>query len=114
MIGIINVIAFILGIYLLYESYYMIKRKEEDVIIFLLWILLGVGLIILSVFPELSYKISDILKMSTRANTVFSFAILILYLLVFNFYKRNRKMHKEISKLNEEIAVLRYKMEKEE
>jgi len=112
MIGIINIVAFILGIYLLYESYYMVKRKEEDVISFLIWTLLGLTLVILSVFPDLSYKISDLLKMSTRANTVFSFAILILYLLIFNVFKKNRKMHKEISKLNEEIAILRYKGKK--
>ena len=113
MFGVINIVAFILGLYLLYESYYMVKRKEEDVISFLIWTFLGLILVILSVFPDLGYKISDLLKMSTRANTVFSFAILILYLLIFNVFKKNRKMHKEISKLNEEIAILRYEREKE-
>ena len=109
MIGIINIVAFILGTYFLYESYRMFKRKEEDVVSFLVWIFLGSILVFLSIFPDFGYKVSDILGMKTRANTVFSFAILILYLLIFNFFKLNRKMNKEISKLNEEIAVYKYK-----
>ena len=111
MIRIINIIGILFGLYFLFKSYLLVKKKEEDVKQFLLWGLIGIILIILGIYPNLADIPLKILNMGERINVIFAMGILLSILLIFNLNNQIKKMDTQISKLNEEIAILRYKGE---
>ena len=91
----------------------LIKEKREEVTDFLVWSTIGVSLVVLSVFPQVGDALAAYLNIRTRTNTIFALAIFLLYLILFRMNTLNRNLDKQISVLNEEIALLRHKLERE-
>lgn len=113
MVSLINVAGFVIGVYFLLRSYVLIKEKREEVTDFLVWSTIGVSLVVLSVFPQVGDALAAYLNIRTRTNTIFALAIFLLYLILFRMNTLNRNLDKQISVLNEEIALLRHKLERE-
>lgn len=111
MVSIITAAGFLLGVYFLLRSYLLIKKKEEDVQDFLVWGVVGLSLIVLTVFPQVGNALADILHIRTWSNTIFAMAIFVMYLIIFRMHTLNRRLDKQISVLNEEIALLRHELE---
>ena len=103
----INILGILVGIYLLLRSYLLIKRKEEDLLNLFIWVFIGTGLIITGLFPSVFDYIMSLLGMETRAYTMFVIAILLAYLLLFRIFQAIRRLDSAISKLNEEVSILR-------
>jgi len=112
MIRLINILGILFGFYFLFKSYLLVKKKEEDVKQFLLWGLIGIILVILGIYPNLADIPLRILNMGERINVIFTMGILLSILLIFNLNNQIKKMDAQISKLNEEIAILKYKGKK--
>jgi hypothetical protein len=112
MISLINAAGFVIGCYFLLRSYLLIKGKKEDVTDFLLWSIIGVSLLVLSVFPQVGDALAAYLDIKTRTNTIFALAIFLLYLILFRMNTLNRNLDKQISSLNEEIALLKHELER--
>lgn len=113
MISLINVAGFLLGLYFLLRSYLLIRAKKEDVADFLVWSMIGVSLLVLTVFPQVGDALADYLNIRTRTSTIFAVAIFLLYLILFRLNALNRNLDRQISTLNEEIALLKYERESE-
>jgi len=113
MVSLINAAGFVIGVYFLLRSYLLIKEKREEVTDFLVWSTIGVSLVVLSVFPQVGDALAAYLNIRTRTNTIFALAIFLLYLILFRMNTLNRNLDKQISVLNEEIALLRHKLERE-
>lgn len=111
MVSIITVAGFLLGCYFLLQSFLLIKKKKEEVQDFLVWGVVGVSLIVLTVFPQAGDTLADILNIRTWSNTIFAMAIFLLYMIIFRMHTLNRTLDKQISVLNEEIALLRHELE---
>ncbi len=111
MVSIINVAGFLLGCYFLIKSYLLIKKKEEEVTDFLVWSIIGVSLLVLVLVPQVGDALADYLDIRTRANTIFALAIFLLYMVLFRMNTLNKKLDKQISALNEEIALLKHERE---
>ncbi len=111
MVSIITAAGFLLGGYFLLRSFLLIKRKEEEVQDFLVWGVVGLSLIILTVFPQVGDTLAEILNIKTWSNTIFAMAIFLLYMIIFRMHTLNRALDKQISVLNEEIALLRHELE---
>ncbi len=111
MISIINIAGFLLGCYFLLKSYSMIKEKKEEVLDFSVWSAIGVSLLVLSAVPQVGDALANYLYIRTRANTIFALAIFLLYLIIFRMHTLNRALDRQISVLNEEIALLRHNLE---
>ena len=108
----IKLLGIIIGAYYLYKSYDLIVNKKEDVRLLILWVVAGIALISVSINPNIVYYLSGLLGMSYRGNMIFAVGILLTYILILTVFDYNRKLNREISKLNEEIAMLRYEIEK--
>lgn len=113
MASIINIAGFLLGCYFLLKSYLLIKAKKEEVTDFLVWSAAGVSLLVLTSVPQVGDMLAGYLDIRTRANTIFALAIFLLYLILFRLHTSNRNLNKQISILNEEIAVLRHNLEEQ-
>lgn len=110
MISIINAAGFVLGCYFLLKSVLLIREKKEEVQDFLVWGVVGVSLLVLSVAPEVGDTLAAYLNIRTRTSTIFALAIFLLYLILFRMNTTNRNLNQQISRLNEEIAVLKLRL----
>ena len=113
MVSLINAAGFVIGVYFLLRSYLLIKEKKEEVTDFLVWSTIGVSLVVLSDCPQVGDALAAYMNIRTRTNTIFALAKFLLYLVLFRMNTLNRNLDKQISVLNEEIALLRHKLERE-
>jgi len=101
----IYVVSILLGIYLLLRSYVLVRKKEEDVLNFLIWLVVGGGLIIVGIFPGILDYVTRILGIQQRPNAIFAIGLLVSYLLIFRIFNTLQGIKTDISKINEEIAL---------
>ena len=103
----INFVGILVGVYLLWQSYLLIRRREESVFNFYVWLLVGAGLIMAGLFPGVFEYIIDVLGMEERAFAMFAIGIFILYLLVFHIFQQIRLLESSLSSMNEELSLMR-------
>lgn len=77
-------------------------------IVWLLWALLS---LLMAIFPESFYGLSDLLGIQMPVNTVFLIMTALLYALTFYVYIMISKHNEEIIKLTYEIASLKKELE---
>lgn len=77
----------------------------------MIWIIWGIGMIIVSVFPQITFVISNMLSIQMPVNTVFLINIFLLYCFTFYVYLKLSKHNEEIINLNYEIANLKKQIE---
>ena len=105
----IQLFGVIIGLYFLQKSFKLVKDKKESLFEFFLWSFLGVAIILTSIFPNRIVNVLGIFGAEKNLNALFVLAILTLFFLIFYTFKLNRNMMKMISRLNEEISILKYK-----
>lgn len=110
----IQIIGLMFGVILLYQSYKLVKNKEENVPEFLLWSIVGLMIVVVSIYLDSVNIILRLLGMSDRINAIFAVGILLAYLLIMHVFSLNRELNRQISILNEELSILRYMLEKKE
>lgn len=76
-----------------------------------LWIAWALLLIVISIFPQIIYYLSELMGFEKPVNAIFLIALFILYCLSFNIYLKISKMNEEITKLNYVISSLRKELE---
>lgn len=113
MVSVIYVFGFLLGCYFLLRSYTLIREKKEEVLDFIVWGAVGVSLLVLSLIPQVGDTLARYLNTRTTANTIFALAIFLLYVIIFRMHTLNRNLDKNISALNEEIALLKHQLEQQ-
>lgn len=115
----IHVIGVLAGLALLYQSIRLVRDRKESIFEFLVWSGFGVGLLALSVGSALeSVDVLDTVEtlLSTlgfnigRISILFVSNLLLLFL-VFYAYTQIVESRKQLSDLNQEVAILRYEME---
>ncbi|MBU7015213.1 MAG: DUF2304 domain-containing protein [Theionarchaea archaeon] len=111
MVSLIHVGGFLLGCYFLLRSYLLVKNKKEEVQDFLVWGTVGASLLVLSAVPQVGDLLAEYLSIRTRTNTIFALSIFLLYLLMFRMHTLNRDLYRQISVLNEELSLLRHRLE---
>ena len=107
-----RILAILIGVYLIHKTIVLVRRRRENLFEFLLWSSLGLALIIFSLFPSLTDYLSELLGTSKGTNAIFLLAILILFFISFFVFKTTRNLHHNVSKLNEEISVLKSALKK--
>lgn len=107
----VNILGIIVGAYFIYRAYTLVRDKEEDVLNFVVWLFVGSGLVVAGSVPAVFNFIMDILGMEQRAYAMFSVGIFVAYLLLFRFSYSLRSLERDISKLNEDISLLREELD---
>ncbi|QCC51300.1 DUF2304 domain-containing protein [Halapricum salinum] len=115
----IHVIGVIAGLALLYQSYRLVSDRKEGVFEFLLWAGFGVALLVISVGSAITSV--DLLGGLEGAMALLGFARgpesvlfvsnLLLLFLVFYSYIQLVESRKQLSDLNQELALLRYDLD---
>lgn len=90
--------------------FFVIKRKL-NIKYSIVWILWSLLTLIMAIFPEIFYGVSDFLGIEMPVNAVFLIMIFLLYLLTFYVYIMISKHNEEIIKLTYEVASLRKQLE---
>ncbi len=109
----INVVGLLVGVYLLVQSYRLVRRREEDTLSFLTWTGVGLALVGVSLFPNAADYVMRALGMEMRAYTIFTLGILIAYVLLFRLFRAVIRLDQAISTLNEEISLLKAQRERD-
>ncbi|HUV42524.1 MAG TPA: DUF2304 domain-containing protein [Patescibacteria group bacterium] len=108
-----RILGILMGGYFLCKTFVLIRKKRETLFEFFLWSGLGLALIIFSAFPGLTNLLSRFLGTTKTTNAIFLLAILTLLFLNFFIFKLVRNLHYDVSKLNEELSVLKSQQDKQ-
>ncbi len=105
MTTIVHVVALVIGLLSLYMTHLCLKRKTFNRIEFIGWSLTWLGLVVLSVAPQLAYnsiKLFDILAVS---DFIYVASLIFLFVISFHLYIGNKEAHQKIESLVRKIAI---------
>ena len=88
---------------------YKVKRDELGFRSALVWIFLWACIVLLSFFPGLLNSLTRLAQVPNRVIFILIVAVFILFALIFNLSSRLDKSQRNIAKLVQEIAILKYK-----
>lgn len=78
------------------------------------WILASLCMIVIGIFPQIVYFISNLLGIISPANAVFMFIIFLLILLVFILFTKVSMLEEKQKNTIQQLALLIKKMDEEE
>lgn len=107
----INLATFLIGLVFLYNGYRLVKSGREDIPVFLLTSAIGLGLIGVALFPDFFWLIADITGIELRSRAMLVVANLTLFTVVIYLLNRIGQLTKRVSRVNEELSLLRTKVE---
>jgi hypothetical protein len=102
---IINGITFLLGVIFLYIGYYLVKRGQEDIGLFVITGAIGSGLIVVAVYPGVFDIIARIFGLEMRARAIFVASNLTQFIIIVYLFTQIGRLDSKISKLNEELSL---------
>ena len=79
-----------------------LKVKLEDAIF---WVVFSVILLVLAIFPQISYKLSNILGIKSPANLIFLIMICILIEKIFTLSVLTSQLEEKVAVLSAELAI---------
>ncbi|MCX6384376.1 MAG: DUF2304 family protein [Actinobacteria bacterium] len=101
----IYIITIILGIAVLINLFIKIKDKKLIINELIFWILILAALILISVFPDFAVKTAHFFGFKTGFDFFIALSILVIFLFLYNIYKKIRLLEEKLTKLNENIAI---------
>ena len=99
------------SIFVLYVVIKSVLKNKINIHYAIVWIVWGIGMALISMFPRIIYKISDFMGIQIPVNAVFLMMMFFLYCLTFYVYFVISKHSEEIVALDYEIAMLKKKIE---
>lgn len=103
------IIASLLTVIWILRKIRKMKVKMEDAIF---WLIFSALIIILAIFPEISYWLSKILGIESPANLVFLFVICLLLEKIFTLSIITSQLEEKVSILSAEVALRSHDEEK--
>lgn len=88
-----------------------VVKKRLNIRYSIVWLLWALMSLVMAVFPEIFYSLSDLLGIQMPVNTVFLIMTALLYALTFYVYIMISKHNEEIIKLTYEVASLKKELE---
>ncbi|WP_336135327.1 DUF2304 domain-containing protein [Natronomonas amylolytica] len=106
----INGITFALGWVFLYIGYRMVKRGRGDVALFLTMAGIGLGFIIVAVYPDIFEVIASVIGLEWKARAILIVSSLVQFILIIYLFHRTSRLYDKVSRLNEELSLLNASM----
>lgn len=88
-----------------------VKRKNMRISYLVLWIIIGLFLGIALLFPDLIFKISDLIGFEIPLNMIFSIAIFIVLYFIHELMTLASKEEKKNTMLIQEVSILKKRVE---
>jgi len=101
----IYIITIILGIAVLINLFIKIKDRKLIINELIFWILILAALVLISIFPGFAVKVAHFFGFKTGFEFFIALAILVIFLFLFNIYKKMRLLEEKLTKLNKNIAI---------
>ena len=88
-----------------------VLKNKMNIHYAIVWIVWGVGMVVISLFPNIIYVLASLIGIQMPVNAVFLIMIFLLYCLTFYIYFVISRHNEDIVNLDYEIAVLKKKIE---
>lgn len=108
----IQIILAVSSILFTFSVSYMIRREILELKYALLWLISGLGLILLSISPLVSIMLADLFGIVDANNVLFLLGIIFLIAIVFSLTLSLSRSSKKVLKLTQEVALLKNDIEK--
>lgn len=113
--SLINALTLLLGIGFLANGYRLVRGGREDVSVFLVSAIIGGGLMVVALIPNSVFaSTADVLGVRLEAVAVLVVSNLVLFVIATFLFDRIGKLKTKISRLNEELSLLRQQVEENE
>ena len=109
MIHILSVIGSIIFLLMILWSVRQKKLKEAYA---LLWLVTGIGMLVISVFPALLHYISELVGIFYPPATLFLLLLCGVIMILFQYSLLLSRNQEKVSRLAQEIALLKNELEK--
>lgn len=82
-----------------------IRKSRLSTSMAVIWVLWSLGLVLISVFPEIVYGLTTLLGIISPMNSLFLIMVFILYLLVFFLYLKISILEDKLSSLTQHMGI---------
>lgn len=89
----------------------LIKRSKFSTELAIIWIIWGLGLIVISIFPQIIYQLTSLLGFIAPINMLYLFMIFFLYCLVFYLYLKISVLEDKLKNLIHETALIKKELD---
>jgi hypothetical protein len=107
----VNGITAVIGLLFIYNGYRLVRQGREEIAIFVMSECIGVGLLVVAVFPDLFSVVGNLLGIQVKANAILIVSNLTLFVMVTYLFTRIGSLYDNISRLNEELTLLKANVE---
>jgi hypothetical protein len=104
---VVNLLAALVGIAFLANGYRMVRHGREDMSLFLSSVFVGLGLVFVALFPNAFDVVAGVLGLEWKARAILVVSNLTLFVLVVYLLNRTATLYNQVSRLNEEVALLK-------
>lgn len=104
-------VGFLLVLAILLFVFEMLRRKHLREKYAVLWIVIGVGMLVLVAFPQLLFWASQMMGVQVPSNLLFAMALLLLVSVCLHLSFEQSQSEDEVRILAEEVGILRLKVQ---
>ncbi|WP_335998672.1 DUF2304 domain-containing protein [Halorientalis halophila] len=108
---VVNLLALLVGIGFLANGYFLVKSGREALALFVMSLIVGAGLMFVAIFPNVFEVLATVLGLEWKARAILVVSNLTLFVLVTYLVNRIGKLYDRLSRLNEEVSLLRSELE---
>jgi hypothetical protein len=109
--SLVNLVAFLVGLGFLLNGYVLVRRGREDLELFVMSVAVGGGLVFVALYPDSFDRIATLIGLEWKARAILVVSNLTLFVLVTYLLNRIGRLYDRLSKLNEEVSLLRAELE---
>lgn len=109
-----NFATLVVGFGLLFNGYSLLKQGREDIALVLLSFVVGIGLVVVAVFPDGFQVIAPIIGLELKARAILVISNLTLFIVVVYLLNRTGGLQNKVSKLNEELSLLKHVIDEQD
>lgn len=92
----------------------LVRKNKLDEKYSILWIILGIIILIVAIFPNIIVKVADLFNVYYPPTLMLLFALMVLGAYIIHISIVITKQNKMIVKLTQELAIVKEKMEKKD
>jgi len=107
----VNLATFLVGVGLLLNGYHIVRRGREDVALLVVSAVVGTGLIVVALFPDVFQVVAALLGLELKARAILVVSNLTLFVVAIYLFNRIGRLYERVSRLNEELSLLKNAVE---
>ena len=109
--SVVNLVAGVVGLGFLGTGYVLLRREREALGLFVLSVVVGAGLLFVAATPASFDYIATFLGLEFKTHAILVVANLVLFALVTYLLYRIGRLYDRLSRLNEEVGLLKTELE---